>query len=60
MMPSGGGGGGGSSTLVTRPPWLIVIDDDVLLDAVFVDLELVFREIGNEVALVVRDDRRPS
>ena len=29
---------------------------DFLLDAVFVDLELVFLQVGNETALVVLDD----
>ena len=58
MMPSGGGGGGGASTLVTRPP---VSDDrdDVLLDAVFVDFELVLLQIGDELSLARRGRSRP-
>ena len=57
MMPSCVGGGGGASRLWTRPPWTSVKRRDVLLDAVLVDLEVVLRQVGDELILGVADDR---
>ena len=56
MMPSGGGGGGGAEHVRDAAAVADRHRRDVLLDAVFVDLELVFLQVGDEVALFVAHD----
>ena len=56
MIPSCVGAGGGASRLVHAPAVDQRERGDVLLDAVFENLEVVFRQIGDELVLGVADD----
>ena len=56
MMPSWTGGGGGAARFVVRAAVHEDERDDVLFDAVFEDRELVLRQVGHELPLLVADD----
>ena len=56
MMPSCAGGGGGASEVVDAAAVHQRQRRDVLLDAVLEDLEVVLRQVGDELILVVAHD----